>query len=79
MVVNRRVSYNADERLDSDLLKSHHHHHLRAKQNKQVRCILRITQDMLPVFHVKGRLNFWKISVQVLKVLYIKATHEHDT
>jgi len=34
---------------------------------------------MLPTFHVKCRLNFWKISVQFLKILYIKATHDHDT
>jgi len=82
MAVNLRVPHNADEILDSDPL-SHHdhhdHHHLRAKHNKQVRCVLRTTQDTLPIFHVKSRLNFWKISVQFLKILYIKATHEHDT
>ena len=92
-VLNLRVPYNADEILEFDLLSSrrhrrrrrrrhhhhHHHHHHRAKHNKQVRCILRTTRDMLPIFHVKSRLNFWKISVQFLKILYVKATHEHDT
>ena len=83
-IVNLRVPCNDDEILDSDPLGSnhhchHHHYHLRAKHNKQVRSILRTTQGMLPIFHVKFRLNFWKISFQFLKILYIKATHERDT
>jgi hypothetical protein len=34
---------------------------------------------MLPIFHVTSTQNFWKISVQFLKILYVKATRDHDT